>query len=81
MKKFATITMDSLLIVRDFFILDTNSPPCDGGDSCCGANGYKCGEGEGDCDSNNDCKPGLTCGSNNCVGASFDSFDDCCEGM
>ena len=53
---------------------------CNGGDSCCGANGYKCGEGEGDCDSDNDCQPGLICHQqlNNCKGDGFDSTDDCC---
>jgi len=52
---------------------------CDGGDSCCGANGHKCGEGEGDCDSDSDCQNGLTCGLDNCVGDSFEETDDCCE--
>ena len=40
--------------------------PCFGGDSCCGSNGYQCGEGEGDCDYDSDCKPGLVCGKDNC---------------
>ena len=34
--------------------------------------------GEGDCDSDNDCKGKLVCGSNNCAGSTFDSTDDCC---
>jgi len=51
---------------------------CNGGDDCCGTNGYKCGLGEGDCDKDSDCKDGLVCGSENCVGAGFDKWDDCC---
>ena len=39
---------------------------------------FKCGEGEGDCDSNNDCKSGLICGTNNCKGSQFTPGDDCC---
>ena len=39
---------------------------CLGGDSCCRWNGYRCGEGEGDCDSDFDCKLGLVCGKDNC---------------
>lgn len=59
--------------------------PCFGGDSCCGSNGYQCGEGEGDCDYDSDCKPGLVCGKDNCKnpdihpdGAGYDATDDCC---
>ena len=51
---------------------------CDGGDDCCGS-GNKCFEGEGDCDHDSDCAPGLVCGENNCKGPNFDSADDCCE--
>ena len=65
------------------------SEKCDwGGDDCCGRTWmqgqwlatYRCGEGEGDCDWNSDCLPGLRCGSNNCRGNSalLDSSDDCC---
>ena len=56
---------------------------CDGGSGqkdCCGLKGYKCGEGEGDCDKDDDCKSGLVCGTDNCVGDSFGSTSDCCEG-
>ena len=62
---------------------------CWGGDECCQED-HRCGRGEGDCDSNDDCaevrenayqyEP-LICGKDNCVGAGFDSTDDCCEGM
>ena len=46
---------------------------CNGADSGC----YNIAEGDGDCDSDADCQPGLSCGENNCVRAQFDS-DDCC---
>jgi len=55
---------------------------CNGGDDCCGKDGYKCGKGEGDCDSHSDCQQGLVCGSNNCargeIWTRFDKRDDCC---
>jgi len=51
--------------------------PCTGGDSCCTSTN-KCGVGEGDCDSDSDCWPGLVCGVDNCSGPGFDSTDDCC---
>ena len=51
---------------------------CDGGDSCCTPD-QPCGEGQGDCDGNDDCNTGLVCGNNNCMGSSFDSLDDCCS--
>ena len=51
------------------------------------ANGFRSLErGEGDCDSDLECKIGLRCGINNCKGkfsASekyWNSFDDCCTG-
>jgi len=62
---------------------------CLGGDSCCTV-WNKCGDGEGDCDWDVECKRGLRCGSNNCGTWSvegrtlvrdlkgFDSSDDCC---
>ena len=35
--------------------------------------------GEGDCDSDIDCKGNLVCGEDNCdVGGTFESNDDCC---
>jgi len=55
---------------------------CTGGDDCCGKDGYKCGKGEGDCDTHSDCQHGLVCGSNNCVDdgiwTRFTKSDDCC---
>merc|ERR1719186_555837 len=40
----------------------------------------KCGEGEGHCDDDSECKPGLRCGTNNCrnYGSYFSSWADCC---
>ena len=29
---------------------------CDGGDDCCGKDGYRCKENEGDCDVDEDCE-------------------------
>ena len=53
-----------------------------GGKSCC-TEDSPCGEGEGDCDINRDCKSGLKCGINNCkkFGAYYNKYDDCCEMM
>ena len=51
-------------------------PGCIGGDSCC-SDGI-CADNEGDCDDDADCQSGLVCGTDNCVGASFQSTDDCC---
>ena len=39
-------------------------PP--GANSCC-TEDNPCDEGEGDCDSDSDCKGSLECGSNNCA--------------
>ena len=50
---------------------------CTGVDDCCKPERL-CGENEGDCDSNKDCKEGLTCGLDNCTGSTFDKTDDCC---
>ena len=61
---------------------------CNGGDACCKPYN-KCGAGEGDCDTNNDCKEGLKCGTNNCGTGTgkgwlpwdplgWDREDDCC---
>merc|ERR1711917_182378 len=50
-----------------------------GFDDCCGNAGYLCGDNEGDCDWDSDCKSGYYCGSNNCAGIKFDSSDDCCD--
>ena len=53
---------------------------CTGGDSCCTPNN-KCGEGEGDCDSDAECRRGLKCGQDNCKqksGQQWDNSDDCC---
>ena len=41
-----------------------------------------CGEGEGDCHSDEDCQGTLQCGEDNCPvqsGGLWDEEDDCCE--
>ena len=61
---------------------------CQGGDTCCTPDN-KCGEDEGDCDSDNDCQEGLKCGVDNCSNKGnanpkpfpnneWDATDDCC---
>ena len=45
--------------------------------SCTSTN--QCEVGEGDCDSDIDCKGNLVCGEDNCVGGTFESDDDCCD--
>ena len=55
---------------------------CTGGNNCC-TRRNKCGEGEGDCDGDKQCKKHLECGNNNCLDlpgdrTSFDKTDDCC---
>ena len=43
------------------------------------SSGIPCGEDEGDCDSHDECKDGLSCGSNNCMESlSFNYGVDCC---
>merc|ERR1719445_2947107 len=64
------------------------SPKCTEGENCTLQNGrrsgscctseFQCLEGEGDCDSDSDCAPGLVCGTNNC-GHPFQDTHDCCE--
>ena len=46
--------------------------------SCCTVQS-PCAVGEGDCDSNNQCKGDLVCGTDNC-GHEFPSTADCCQG-
>jgi hypothetical protein len=53
---------------------------CKGGDSCCTTRN-RCGEDEGDCDNDSDCKAGLKCGQDNCSqksGFLWNPADDCC---
>jgi len=47
--------------------------------SCCRAE-YQCSEGEGDCDSDDDCLDSLICGTNNCDSV-FPDTHDCCIPM
>ena len=58
---------------------------CRGGYSCC-MKGYanQCGEGDGDCNEDEDCEGSMICGNNNCnkwraLTGLWDSKDDCCE--
>ena len=63
-----------------FVSLSIDYKDCRGGDDCCNESN-KCEEDEGDCDSDQDCKDGLICGSKNCnydSGFEWDSSDDCC---
>ena len=47
--------------------------------SCCNSLPEKCGENEGDCDSDDHCKAGLACGIDNCpAGGNFPPEADCC---
>ena len=51
-----------------------------GADNCCTSEN-KCGEWDGDCDSNSVCQTGLICGYNNCprkYGDNWDLTDNCC---
>ena len=52
---------------------------CNGVDNCCSEE-TKCGEMEGDCNSDKDCKEGLKCGQNNCNAnaGTWKPTDDCC---
>ena len=59
------------------------SGPCAANDApgnCCDigqAGDGQCGEGEGDCDNDDGCAPGLLCGTDNCP-AGMPSTHDCC---
>ena len=48
--------------------------------NCCTGE-KKCGLGEGDCDTDDECQDELVCGSNNCkkFGNYYHEKDDCCE--
>ena len=48
---------------------------------CCRDKVERCGENEGDCDDDSQCKPGFICGTNNCPtgsGSHFNQWTDCC---
>ena len=66
-----------LLMCALIDILTGSIGGCNGADSCCTPDN-QCNVGEGDCDTDKDCQPGLTCGTDNCIGASFEATDDCC---
>ena len=55
---------------------------CRGGEHCCQRDSKRiCDEGEGDCNSDWECKGMLECGQNNCKmeGGLWDAEDDCCQ--
>ena len=45
--------------------------------NCCSAS-HKCGENQGDCDNDSDCKHGLKCGTDNCPSGFPNKSFDCC---
>ena len=58
-------------------------PACLGEDHGCCTPVTPCDEGQGDCDTGHECKPGLACGYNNCVAPQegehfYNAGDDCC---
>ena len=46
--------------------------------SCCSSDS-RCGIYQGDCDNDNECEDGLSCGTNNCPEAFEWSHADCCQ--
>ena len=59
---------------------ESNPGGCNGREDCCTSEN-KCGEWDGNCDSNSVCQTGLICGYNNCprkYGDSWDLTDNCC---
>ena len=73
-------------LTSEIFILSgkkgCDSEKCMGGNSCCGMDGHLCDVGEGDCDSDSDCKAGLICGARGSCpqepGTDFEPNDECC---
>ena len=62
-----------------FIIYLIGCDPANNGGSCC-TSSNQCGEGEGDCDGDSDCRGNLVCGTDNCNGPSYmSSWMDCCE--
>ena len=72
------------------FYIDVDAIPnipmyCRGGYGCCHKDyTNRCGDGDGDCNVDEDCVGSLICGSNNCknwrsLTGMWDSDDDCCE--
>ena len=51
---------------------------CNGVDSNCCTKETPCNEGDGDCDTDDDCLGSLYCKKDGCVGDGFDKTDDCC---
>ena len=67
--------------IEIFFVIILESGKCaahtGASNSCCGHH-YKCGENEGDCDSDHDCQGGLKCGTDNCPHGFANKYYDCC---
>merc|ERR1711963_717891 len=59
---FIVFNMDNFFLGVLMLVALVNSVhgKCDGGYWCCGGD-YLCGQGEGDCDNDNECLPGLKC--------------------
>ena len=72
-------------ILVDLSVIEEIPMHCRGGEHCCyKGHANQCGEGEGDCNTDNDCEGALVCGHNNCLetriaGGLYDDQDDCCE--
>ena len=72
-------------ILVDLSVIEEIPMYCRGGEHCCYiGHANRCGEGEGDCNTDNDCDGSLVCGQNNCLktrnaGGLYDDQDDCCE--
>ena len=74
------VEITTFIKFRKSIITTTFYAVCKGGDSCC-TRLDKCGEDEGDCDSDDECQYGLKCGEDNCSqksGFLWEPTDDCC---
>ena len=73
-KKFQTF-----LLAADA-IVENEELRCNGNDNNCCTKETPCKEGDGDCDSDEDCLGSLYCETDSCTGDGFDVTDDCCAG-
>ena len=66
-------------MIHEFLFVDSGPcPEWDTSDDCC-TNSNKCGIGRGNCDSDMDCKWGLTCGKENCPSVFNNTEYGCCQ--